>query len=124
MRHATLMKAVAQRESLNTQISALSKKKSALDERILEAMIGDELYSLEDGDFKVTVVAGSRTEYDFGSLKKHLSPAKLKLVTKVVLDVAALSQQVQAGRIPPKVVAACATVKPNKPYLKISPRGD
>lgn len=69
---------------------------------------------------RVTVVQQESVDIDFEKLKHRLKPNHARKVTKEVLDIAALQQLVQSGKVSPATVAACSEVTPKKPYMLVS----
>lgn len=56
-------------------------------------------------------------------IRKELSTSELALVRSFRMDVSALAQAVEAGKIDAKVVAAHAEEKKNAPFIRVTPAG-
>lgn len=119
-----------QRNTYKAQVQALNTKIKAREQAILDEMIRRDLKGIESktGE-RLTFVEGTRVEYDQAALKAKLSKSKkgraiLERCTVEVLDMAAIASEVQAGNIPPKIIAECSEVKKNAPYLRGGGKGD
>lgn len=76
--------------------------------------------ALETENLRITKVEPKQVEYLIDDLKKELSPARFKKITKPVVDKAKLSQEVQAGRIDGEIIGKCTEIKYKSPYILAS----
>lgn len=104
------------------RIDALGSEKAEIEARLVDAMTqkGQKTISAQDGNVKGTLVAGSRITIDEDALKKALTAAQWKKVTKQVLDKERLEAHIVTGDVDPNVVAAASVEKDIKPYIKVS----
>lgn len=113
-----------QRNNLKARIQKLNKQVKDREQVILSAMTARGLKGIESrAGERLTFVESSSVVYDQEKLRAKLarSPkgrAILKRCTVQVLDMQAIAAEVQAGNIPPKIVAQCSQVKKNAPYLR------
>lgn len=75
----------------------------------------------EEGDStKVTIVRPTSMEFNEDGLKKSVSDAVWRQITKLVLDKKALEDAVARGKVSVDIVADNSKEVPKKPYLKIT----
>jgi hypothetical protein len=103
----------------------LAKQKAAVQESLVTALkaVGQKTASAttDNGDsIKGTLVEAQRVTYDEDRLKKALGAPVWKKVTKQVLDKQKLEAEITVGAVDPNVVAGCASVADNKPYVKVT----
>lgn len=72
---------------------------------------------------RITFVQSESVAYNQDELKDQLRKSKkgreiLARCTVEVLDMQAIAAEVQAGNIPPKIVAKCSAIKKSAPYLR------
>lgn len=108
--------------TIKSEIDALNQKKAEIEERMIAAMSkqGTKTVTAQGGAVKGTLVAGTRITIDEDALKKALSAAQWKKVTKQVLDKERLEAHIVTGDVDPNVVAAASTEKDTKPYIRVS----
>lgn len=73
-----------------------------------------------DGGWQATVVAGETVVYDDAAILAALPDPVRDLVTDRKINRLKLEQAVLQDRVPAKLVAEHATVKPRKPFVKLT----
>jgi hypothetical protein len=122
MKDQVLFRKLKERERLLAQIQQLTKEADTLKDAVMAEMERRGTTALENEEFRISYVTAEKLVYNYDVLAEKLTPAELKRVTKRVLDLDALSAQVQAGRISASKVAAATSVTFNKPYIRVSSR--
>lgn len=107
---------------IKEQIEDLSEEKREVEEVIVASLkaTGQKSVSANGGDLKGTLVEGSVITIDDEGLKKRLTAAQWKKVTKQVLDKERLEAEITVGNIDANEVAAVSTEKDRKPYIRVS----
>lgn len=117
---ATMQDELRSLARIKERIDSLSKDKAEVEARLIDAMVQKGQKSVTSGDLKGTLVEGTRITIDEDALKKALSAAQWKKVTKQVLDKERLEAHIVTGDVDANVVAAASTEKDVKPYVKVS----
>lgn len=117
---AKLKDLAEEREELKLKISKLKSKLDKKDQAIINEMSRRGTTAVENGGLRISLVQSERVSYNEDRLKEALEPRLWKRATRQVLDVAALSQLIQSGKVDPNVVAAASEVKLSAPYIRVS----
>lgn len=120
-------------DELDVQISELERIRAKRDhyqlmfdaqqERVIDLMeqrAEKSHISALDGGRQATVVYGENVVYDEDAIVEALPPALLEKVTTTRIDRKKLETMVLAGVVDAQLVADNATIKPRKPFVKIS----
>lgn len=114
-----------QREDIKKKITDLQGKIKKRDQALLAEFERRGITSLTDAESgdTITYTQAESVVYDSDELVKRLrrSPqgrAILNRCEKTVLDMKAISAEVQAGNIKPDIIAACSAIKKAAPYLR------
>jgi 16S rRNA C967 or C1407 C5-methylase (RsmB/RsmF family) len=91
--------------------------KAALDGYVVEAE------SFESESWQGTRVQAHTRNWNVDKLRKKLTPALFKRIIKVSVDNAAIDGLVREGKIVFEDIEDALDEKPNKPYVKWTPRG-
>jgi hypothetical protein len=119
-----------QRNTYKAQVSALNVKIKAREKAILEEMERRNLKGIESkSGERLTYVKGTTVVYDKDKLKAKLLKSKkgraiLARCTVEVIDMQAIAAEVQAGNIPPQIIAECSETKDTAPYLRGGGKGE
>lgn len=103
---------------------ALEEQHAQIQERLIVILDSQDKTTLQADmgqgqKVKGSIVRAERVVYDEDALAAALGP-NWDSVTKRVLDKGLLEASVKTGAISGEVVASCAEIKPNKPYIKIT----
>jgi len=77
---------------------------------LLDALAVQGLTEVVYADLKITATPADRRSWDLDTLKKHLTPAMFRRVTKPAIDTKAWDSAVDKGEIPAKIVRACVDI--------------
>lgn len=122
MSETKLQEALRDLAIIKEKIEDLGEEKAAVEETIVAALkaTGQKTVTANNGDLKGTLVEGSVITIDEEGLRKRLSAAQWKKVTKQVLDKERLEAEVVVGNIDAHEVAAVSTEKDRKPYIRVT----
>jgi len=73
-----------------------------------------------NGEHQVTLVEAERVKIDVNKLQDRLGERLWDQVTSSTFDKAKLENAVELGIIPAEIVAECATIEKNKPFVRFS----
>lgn len=113
-------------EELRAAKAKLEKAQLAKDlaeERVLELLDGrgeKSHLSVLDNGWIATAVYGETVAYDEQRLFEKLPMAAWDAITVKKIDRRKLEDQVMVGNIDAHLVVECATVKPRKPFIKLT----
>ena len=110
-------------EKLKNDAASLQSKAEKRLERIVEEMQRRGTYSITNDGQRVTLVEPETTvveeEICRAVLKRSAKGrAVLARIIKEVIDKKALSAELQAGNVPPKMASQFVTIKKTKPYVR------
>lgn len=107
---------------IKEKIADLNEEKAGIEEVIVKGLqkSGNRTVSTNNGDLRGTLVEGTTITIDADGLKKVLTAAQWKKVTKQVLDKERLEAEITVGNIDANTVAAVSTEKDSKPYIRVS----
>jgi hypothetical protein len=101
---------------LDEERKELAKKK----EKVIAELEARGTAAIDNSGWRLTGVWGSTTQTDWEGFRAELSSKKRALVEKSVIDPKLVSQAVQAGSIDPKLLNKYVTIKPSKPYYRMT----
>lgn len=121
---ARLAKMAEEYSELRGRAKALEAKANKRKEKILKELERRGTKAIETDEVRITRAQKNTVIYDPDALKERLGSSRFTRITKRVVDKELLAAAVQAGKVKVKDVEACSEVKPNAPYIIVSPRGD
>jgi hypothetical protein len=112
--------AVDQLADLKLKRKEAEEKEKDLQKKIIHRMYETQIWSVDTGYHRGTLVEPTRIEIGEAMLKRKLGATLWKRITKTILDRDLLEHEMAAGNVDPKVVAMCSEEVPIAPYIKIS----
>lgn len=115
--------AIEELRAAKAKLERAQLAKDLAEERVLELLDGrgekTHLSSLSNG-WMATAVYGETVTYDEERLTRELSTKDWDAVTVRKIDRRLLEAHVMSGVVDAHLVAECATIKPRKPFIKLT----
>lgn len=112
----------AKQKQAKEQIKTLEKDAETYSQQIIAELQrrGVKALESENDGIRINKTEGEFTTYDVEAAEETLTPAMFKRVTKRVIDPAALTEAITAGKIKARDLKKFATTASKKPYITVS----
>lgn len=105
---------------LKEEAADLEARARSISDRVLAELGRRHVGVLTVGGLKLTAVTTVRTTYDVEAARANVPRSIFGRITHLVVAKAAVTAEVESGRLTADQVATFATETPNAPYLRVS----